>query len=308
MTEDLVIYPKIVWSPSPSLRDVVAIFFRQRRIWTFSFALIFAGILGWGILLPSYQAQMKVLVRRGRVDPLLTATASQSPLIQDEQVTDEELNSEVELMQGQDILNNVVNNSGLLDGWAMPWGLGGREEVRKARAVRRLGKQLDIEAIKKSALITINYKSSNPGLAAAVLRNLATAYFDKHQQTRRPLGQYQFFDQQVSESRRTLQGAERQLMQFTQIEGVVSAALERDNELKKVSEADATYRDSSVALAETRQKVHTLEANLRVLPERATTIIKSSDNPQLLGEMKLKLLDWDSSAPNCYPSSSLPIA
>jgi uncharacterized protein involved in exopolysaccharide biosynthesis len=291
MAEELVAIPRALWAPSPTLRDVVAIFFRQRRLWLTSFVLIFLVIFLWGIFLPSYQAEMKVLVRRGRLDPILTPTPTQSPLIEDEQVTEEELNSEVELMQDQEILRAVVKNSGLLSGWRMPWKLGGTDEVRLARGVSHLGKQLDVEAVKKSALITVTYNSSNPEQAAAVLHCLAAAYLEQHQKIRRPSGQFNFFEQQMLESRQGLREAESQLMEFTQSEGVVSASLERDIALKRLSDADASYRDTAVALAETRQRVRSLEASLRVLPDRATTIIRSSDNPQLLGEMKLKLLE-----------------
>ena len=291
MTEDLIVIPRASWAPSPSLRDVVAIFFRQRRVWLTSFVLIFLVTFSWGIFFPSYQAEMKVLVRKGRLDPILTPTPTQSPLIEDQEVTEEELNSEVELMQDQDVLREVVTNSGLLSGWRMPWNLGGSDEVRLAHAVRRLGKQLDAEAVKKSALITVTYDSSNPERAAAVLHCLATAYLEKHQQIRRPSGQFNFFQQQMLESGHELQQAETQLMDFSQMQGVVSASLERDAALKRLSDADASYRETAVALAEARQRVRGLEASLKVLPERTTTIIRSSDNPQLLGQLKMKLLE-----------------
>ena len=293
MGQQLSVVPVAEWAPSPTLRDVMAVLFRQRRLFLVSFVLIFAAALSWGIFAPSYRAEMKVLVRRGRLDPVVTPTPTQSPLIQDEEVTEEDLNSEVELIQDQDILRTVVMNSGLLSGWKMPWNLGGSEEVRLARGVRRLGKKLDVEPVKKSALITVTYDSSNPDRAAAVLHSLAAAYLEKHQQVRRPSEQFSFFDQQMLESRRGLQQAETQLMEFTQSEGVVSAALERDIALKKLSDADAAYRETGVSLVETRQRVNKLEATLKSLPARATTVIRSSDNPQLLGEMKSKLLDLE---------------
>jgi uncharacterized protein involved in exopolysaccharide biosynthesis len=124
-----------------------------------------------------------------------------------------------------------------------------------------------------------------------VLQCLAAAYLEKHQEVRRPSGQFDFFDHQVVESRRGLEQAEFQLMRFTESEGVVSASLERDIALKRFSDADANYRETGVALAETRERIRSLEAALKVLPTRATTVIRSSDNPQLLGEMKSKLLD-----------------
>lgn len=194
-------------------------------------------------------------------------------------------------MQDDDILRAVVKDSGLMSESRMPWNLAGSEEVRIAREVRRLGKRLDVEAVKKSALITVTYDSSSPERAAAVLHSLAAAYLEKHQQVRRPSGQFDFFEQQMIESRKGLQQAEYQLMDFTQAQGVVSAALERDMALKSLNDADTNYRETAITLAETRQRERSLEAALKILPQRSTTIIRDADNPQLLAEMKLKLLE-----------------
>ncbi len=60
----------------------------------------------------------------------------------------------------------------------------------------------------------MNYKSSDPAQAANVLHSLATAYLARHEQLHRPSGEFKFFDQQVFESRRGLEEAEFQLMEF----------------------------------------------------------------------------------------------
>ena len=59
---------------SPTLRDVAAVFFRQKRLLAISFVVIaFAGIL-YSAIFPSYKAEMKVLLRRGRIDPAVSPT------------------------------------------------------------------------------------------------------------------------------------------------------------------------------------------------------------------------------------------
>jgi hypothetical protein len=80
------------------MRDVLLIVFRQRRLLLVSFVATFLAVLLYGLFTPSYQAQMKVLVRRGRIDPVVTSTPTQPPLFREE-VTEEELNSEVELLR-----------------------------------------------------------------------------------------------------------------------------------------------------------------------------------------------------------------
>ena len=70
-------------------------------------------MLGYGVFAPSYQAHMNVLVRRGRVDPLVTPAPTPSPMFQRDEITEEELNSQVELLRDDEILRTVVQASGL---------------------------------------------------------------------------------------------------------------------------------------------------------------------------------------------------
>ena len=97
---------------SPTLRDLLAVLFRQRRLALLSFIAIFLAVLGYGVFAPSYQAHMNVLVRRGRVDPLVTPAPTPSPMFQRDEITEEELNSQVELLRDDEILRTVVQSSG----------------------------------------------------------------------------------------------------------------------------------------------------------------------------------------------------
>ena len=64
---------------SITLRDVVAVLFRQRRLLTVSFVgILLLAIVLSGALSPSYKAEMKILVRHGRVDPVVTSQSNTS--------------------------------------------------------------------------------------------------------------------------------------------------------------------------------------------------------------------------------------
>ena len=91
-----------------TLRDFVAIAFRHRRLMVLSFSGILLGAILAALLQPNrYEARMEILVKRERVDPVVTpeasAQAQPSPA-----VTAEELNSEVELLKSRDMLEKVV--------------------------------------------------------------------------------------------------------------------------------------------------------------------------------------------------------
>ena len=292
MPEDLRLVPRSARVPSPTLRDLLAVVFRQRRLTVISFAAVFFAIVLYGLIAPPYQSEMKVLVRRGRVDPVVTSTPSQAEF-EREGVTEEELNSEVELLHDDEILRTVVRQADLIsEGHSWFWSVFGDNEDRQlARAVRRINNRLTVEPVRKATLITASYKSSDPAQAANVLHFLAAAYLERHEQLHRPSGEFKFFDQQVVQARGGLEEAELQLMRFGADQGVTSAALERDMALQKFSEADADARQTEVSIAATTEREHVLERKLSFLPERITTQIRDSDNPQLMEKMKARLLE-----------------
>lgn len=276
------------------MRDLLAVIFRQRRLLVCSFGVTFLAVLLYGLIWPSYQSEMKILLRRGRVDPVVTSTPSQAELVRD-RVTEEDLNSESALLQDEEILRTVVERADMATQDAQWWAiLAGKDpEKRAARAVRRVRRRLTVEPVRKAALIEVTYDSRDPEQAAKVLRCLATAYVQRHNQAHRPTGEYTFFDQQLVEARHTLEAAEMQLMEFTRDQGVISAGQERDMALQKLNNADADERQTEVALAENAIRVRTLQSKLTALPERAVTQVRNWDNPQLLEKIKARLLELE---------------
>ena len=202
------------------------------------------------------------------------------------------MNSEVELLHDKEILRQVVQTAGLTNDGVLSWIFDhGDENKRLERAVKRLGDRLSVEPVRKTTLIAVSYSSSNAEQSARVLRCLADAYLQRHVRVHRPSGESDFFQQQMEEAQQGLNQAELQLMEFGRNEGVVSAATERDTALQKLSESEADYRQTKVALAETARRIITLQSKLESFPERTTTQIRNSDNPQLLEKMKSKLLE-----------------
>jgi uncharacterized protein involved in exopolysaccharide biosynthesis len=292
MPEELKLMPRSARVPTPTLRDLVAVFFRKRRLWLLAFVGIFVAVMLYGVLMPSYQSEMKVMVRRNRTEATATPTLTQAPELNRQSVVEEDLNSEVELLRDKEVLAKVVQTAGLASDGVLPWIFDrGDEDKRLERAVNRLSDRLNVEPVRKTNLIAVTYSSSNSEESARVLRSLADAYLQRHVKVHKPSGESDFFQQQMEQAQLGLNQAELQLMEFTRDEGVVSASMERDAALQKLSEGEAEYRQTKVALAETARRIATLESKLQSFPERTTTQIRNSDNPQLLEKMKSKLLE-----------------
>jgi len=183
-------------SSSISARDLVAVFFRQRRLATTTFLLVLAAGILYGFVATTYQAEMKILVRRGRLDPPVTPQATAISDFSRNQVTEEELNSEAEFLRDSEIVREVVLATGLDQVGRRFWLPNESKDSQIERAIRHLSKKLTIEPVRKTTMIAVKYDSGDPKLAAQVLQELAAAYTRKHRQVQRPDGEFSFFEQQ----------------------------------------------------------------------------------------------------------------
>jgi len=278
-----------------SLRDIVAVGFRHQRALLLCFFGILLGSLVVAVLMPStYEAKTKILVKRERVDPVVS-TEAKSPVMIQETVTEEELNSEVELLQSEDVLRKVVVTSGLDQQKSLSEYILGRRspETRIAKATRRLLSNLQVEAIKKSNIISVRYASTDPQLAARVLNTLDSAYIEKHIALHRPAGQLQFFENESEQYRNHLAAAEEKLKQFAAEQGGVAPQMARDLALQKLTEFKAALHQTQAEMAATKERMRNLEKQTGNTPDRLTTQMRETDDGQLLQQLKSTLMNLE---------------
>jgi uncharacterized protein involved in exopolysaccharide biosynthesis len=281
--------------PAFTARDFLAIGFRQRRLITNTFLGLFAIVVVVAFLLPKqYEAEMKILVSHERADQVVSPE-KETPVPQRTDVSEEELQSEAELIRSRDLLAKVVLACDLQNMGGRPfWNIRTENNEQKvARAVLRLEKDLKVEPIKLTNLISVTYRAKDPQLAAKVLNSLANLYLEKHLAMHRAPGQFEFFHQQAEDYRKALATAEEKLTSFSLEHGVVDPTLERDINVRKLAEFEAETKGAQAIIAETRQRIRTLESQLSALPNRETTQVRTSDNPQLMQTLKSKLLDLE---------------
>jgi polysaccharide biosynthesis protein PslE len=278
----------------PTLRELAMVLFRQWKLLVTVTGLVFVVALVYAFSGGSYRAQMRVLVRRGRADPPVAAQQSAAPDFSRVEVSEEELNSEVELLKDDDVLRRVVEANDLASRDWLRW-LRPNEgtAARVQRAVKRLANRLKVESIKKTNVIAVSYEAADPEQAAKALQSLSTIYLEKHKQVHRPAGQLQFFDQQTAASRQQLEEAKNKLLVFTKRNGVVVAAQQRDLVLRRIDDVEASYGQTRVEMSETKHRIEKLKTQLRELPQRAVTQVRTADNPELLRVLKASLLDLE---------------
>jgi len=275
-----------------TLRDVVAMGFRRRRAAVLCFFGVLAGTIAYAVLSPEYRAETKILVRRQRVDPVVTADPNQPMTIQSE-VSEEELNSEVELIKSDDVLRKVVAQCGL-DKSASRGLLRRRTPQQQTdMALDSLRAHLVVEALPKTSIIRVAYIARKPALAAQVLEALNAVYLEANRQIHQSAGQLEFFDQQAKNASDQLQAAEEKLKEFPKQDGTANPALARDYTLQKLNEFNYNLGETRQSIAETENRIAMLNQLAATTPPRLTTQMREAEAGQVLQQMKSTLLNLE---------------
>jgi len=278
-----------------SPRDVLAVGFRHKRLMALCFCGILLGALATALLQPKrYVASTKFLIERERIDPVISPGVSSAATIRGE-VTEEELNSEVELLQSADVLRQVTVSCGLDQRKSLLSSLLGQSDpaTRIAKATERLQKVLDIGVVRKSNIISVSYAADDPQLAARVLSVLGDAYLKKNVAVHRPPGQFEFFDQETEVYKKSLSDAEAKLKDFSGEEGGVAPQVARDITLQKLSEFHADLQQARADIATTEERIRALEKQAGSTPQRLTTQSRKIDDAQVLQGLKNTLMQLE---------------
>ena len=296
--------PGTNWRRVYTLRDFSGVLFRQAPTAITIFLLVVALAVVAILLMPDrYESEMRILVKHDRADSLITAGAGSERLLPPD-VTEQELNSEIELLQGPDLLAQVAqatklserlddNSWSRLTGWV---GSAGRSKSKStsadeklARAVQHLRASLEVEPVRRTWMISVRYASPDPALSKQVLEALSQAYQEKHLAVRRSPGTRQFFVEQATQSAKELDAIKDQLMEFGQKNGTVSASSEKDAVLAKVAEFESLGRQANAAVAEAAARLTALQLERARTPARHVANITTGDATGFTQEMQSKI-------------------
>ncbi len=287
-----------------SVRELVVPLFRRKRLLTGTFlSLLTLSVLAALLIPVPYKAHMSVLVQRDRLDPLVSTGPTTQVLNGAQSVSEEETNSEVDLLTSHDVLEKVVVASGLDNPKSPSWMQELPKPVldllhssqtqadRQERAVRKLAKKLNVETgTTKSNVIDVTYKSSDPSEAYAVIKALATFYIEKHIEVHNPYGSAKFFADEMKKYKGALDASEQQLRDFSKDEGLSAPDIERTDLAQDVANAIGELHTAQQMAAADAAHIRNDGDQLKSTPERATTLQQSMPADKLLQDLHEELV------------------
>jgi len=271
-----------------TVRDAASVWFRHKLLMTMTFLTIALGTAVVTVLQPNeYESRTKILVKNLRTDVPITPerTNGANGIASDKDVSETQINSEIEVLTSKDLLNQIVSECGLAQ--AGPPSLMQKLRLKEApqneagrieQATEKLAKELVINPVKKANIIEITYSSSSPQTAAAVLAKLGELYLEKRMKLHRPAGTYEFFKTQAETAEQQLREAEKQLSSFQQTMSVVSPGQQKDLTVQKMTELKAKLLETDAFLSEVNERIARLEQQMRTLQPRIVTQSRALPN------------------------------
>lgn len=254
----------------------------------------------------TYQSEAKLMVRLGRESVSLDPTATVGQIVNIGQDRENEINSELEILNSRDLTGKVVDAIGvdrILDGTEetgenspvarfrnktteliqkfgsalssilTPWSSPGPNANLRQRelAIDSVRDHLRIEAKKLSNIIYLSYEASSKQLAHDVLQKLIDFYLDKHISVYRTAGSYQFFKQQAEDSRKALTASERQLKDLKNKTGTASLEEQQRILLERIDALQSELEATEAGIAASAAKEETLQKILANVPKTVQT-------------------------------------
>jgi len=238
---------------------------RELFLMTFLIVLFFGG--GYIFGSPKmYASTMELLVTNERSVPAISPGKTEGTGAVQE-VTEEQLNSEAEVLKSADVLNRVVDPDWSPDKKPKSASELERHEV----AVNSLRKALQVTPVRKSYLLSAQITTTDPYKSNQVLSALLTSFLEEKRHLIQPPGVGQMFSQQAEQSKQQWQEAQQQLSDFQRDQGLVSIADQEDLLQKQILEISTDLASTDAEAAFTRDKIHGDVAQVKVTPQRMVT-------------------------------------
>jgi uncharacterized protein involved in exopolysaccharide biosynthesis len=270
------------------VRDILHVLFKRKRFIAAVFlAIALPGLLATLSRKPRFVATAKVMISTQRTDP--TVQPTDLTRLDQIQLNESLVNSEVHVMLSRDLLEQVVRSlalsgdgTGLVPAQARPATFG--------QQVLGMTQNLSVTPIKASNVIQVDYRSSDASYAARVVNRVVDEYLAYHASVHGSKGLPRFYDEQQRVLELRLRKAEDALAAFASEQGVVSPKDEILSTVRAVAEVGSMLREINTSISGTEERIRTIREQIASQPE----VVKRSQflevNP-VITQLSTQLVD-----------------
>jgi uncharacterized protein involved in exopolysaccharide biosynthesis len=272
---------------SLGVSGIVEAIFRQRWKMLLVMGVVFGLDLFWTFGTPKrFTSEMVLLVQNARGNEVVTSAQSGNTASVND-VSEEQLNSEVAVLNSDDILNEVVDPE-----WSRhsqdskPYA----DQLAHEQAVRSIRGRLDVSPIRSSHAITIKMVATTPEAARETLTQLLQAFLRKQRELGRLPGASKVFTQQVDQYEKDLEVARRNLADYQNKHGFVSLNAQEAALEMKLRDLQSATRDTDVQINELNNRIIADRQQLAATSQRVTTVNQSSPATGTIDQLNVLLI------------------
>lgn len=267
--------------------------------------VVTSGMFATFLMTPKYEAAMSILVSRDRIDPKISSSEKLPEMVQ-AAISDEEFNSELELIKSGEVIAGAVKDLDLIHNQAPKsdtWSAQLRQQIKDAlydfslssakaaetatpiqketpgnnfaveRTVNRVAGNLDVVPIKKSRIIKVSYIDTDPIRAKQTLEKIYQKYVELHVQINENTQAGQVFNEQTDTFNQKLGKSTNALKNFDERNGVTGAEIgvQRELLLKQLYDAQSQENAARTEIGETEKRIGSLQEKMTSQPEQIQT-------------------------------------
>jgi uncharacterized protein involved in exopolysaccharide biosynthesis len=271
-----------------SLFTLVEAFFRYLKLFLAVAGVVLALALWWIFATPRrYESEASILVQNARSNELITPGNSNGPTVMKD-VTEEQLNSELEVLTSKDLLDDVVK-----PGWNTAkerTDYSKDELLEHEKAVSSLSRRLDASLARKSHVLLAKITAPSPEEAQEQMQRLFAAFMNRQRQIGRPPGATRFFTEQAERYKNELSAAQTTLAEFQKQQQMVSVSEQEATLSAKLTLAKNQLSDADTQIGDLSSRIQK-EAQLKSATQpRQNTVQRAMPLSGALDQLTLRLV------------------
>jgi len=263
--------------------------FRHSKLFLATAGTVLVATILITVLTPrTYQSEMNILVRNARPEYLISPERSNGQIVPAD-VTEERINSEIEVLRSRDVADVVVDPA-----WSATPAAERTEARSKAheKSVVDFAKHLTVEPLRKSNVIHVTYVAGSPREATDTVERVLKAFLDKQHELERSTSASSFFANEASRYKSELDQAQEQLAGYQQNKQIVSLNDKETTLETQINSLEDEIRSTQVQLTEATERVASDKHQLALLPPRMPTQQRSVPNTQAVEQLTAILTNY----------------
>jgi uncharacterized protein involved in exopolysaccharide biosynthesis len=287
--------------PRTSLRDFLRVLFKRKTQILLFFAVTSITVAAATFIAkPTYQAVAQILVKLGRENIYVPASGSSNPVINFNR--EEQINSEIEILKSRSlatevlhqlgpetIYEDIANGSGRLRAAILP--SKGRARTSAEKALLKMQKALDVQGIKKSNVIEVSFKHTDPETATAVVNKLSNLFLDRHLSVHKTPQSYEFFQQQSEFLKDKLNTAEARLQELKEKYDLTALDEQQSILLNQTAGLRTVLNETLSRTVEVENRIDEPQQLLATVPKTIPQGERSDHNPFLITSLEARLVE-----------------